>query len=200
LSGWRPLDRHIHGGVPVDAEISQPLLLSIFHPKSPGHDGAILIENDRITSLGVHLPLTKQVDKVHDCGTRHAAALGLAEGCDAFVVAVSEERGTITIVQDGELTEVEATLSGPEPTFSMLDATTLAVSLEIEEQNGKRFGLESRDPTTCPTHGTLLGQVQKMFQASNLCRTTSREGRGRDGTGGPLGTRFNVVMSFLLSS
>lgn len=106
--GRQPLDRHLHGGVEVDAQISEPLLKSIFHPKSPGHDGAVLIEHHRIVSLGLHLPLTAQVDKVLDGGTRHAAALGLAECSDAIVVAVSEERGTITFAKDGELTIVDS--------------------------------------------------------------------------------------------
>ncbi len=105
--GSQPLNRHIRGGVPVDAKISEQLLISIFYPKSPGHDGAVLIERNRIIWLGLHLPLTTQVDKVHDCGTRHAAALGLAECCDAMIVAVSEERGTITIAYDGQMTVVE---------------------------------------------------------------------------------------------
>ena len=105
--GHESLERHIRAGVQVDARISVPLLLSIFHPQSPGHDGAVLIENNRITSLGVHLPLTKQVDKVPDCGTRHAAALGLTECCDGFVVVVSEEGGTVTIAYKGELTIVD---------------------------------------------------------------------------------------------
>ena len=55
--GREPLTRHMRGGVMVDAEISEPLLLSIFHPKSPGHDGAVLIEDSRIRQLSLHLPL-----------------------------------------------------------------------------------------------------------------------------------------------
>jgi len=109
----QPLDRHLQGGVEVDAKISEPLLKSIFHPKSPGHDGAVLIQRHRIVSLGLHLPLTTRVDHVHEGGTRHAAAAGLAECSDAIVIAVSEERGTITFAQDGQLTVVEpAELAG----------------------------------------------------------------------------------------
>ncbi len=106
--GREPLDRHLHGGVTVDAHISIPLLLSIFHPKSPGHDGALLIERNRIVSLGLHLPLSTHWKKIKDVGTRHAAALGLAECCDATVVVVSEERGTISIARDGELTVIDS--------------------------------------------------------------------------------------------
>ncbi|MCM2370322.1 diadenylate cyclase [Rhodopirellula sp. ICT_H3.1] len=107
--GREPLDRHLRGGVEVDGRISEQLILSIFHPKSPGHDGAVLIHHDRIVQLGLHLPLTTQVSKVHDGGTRHAAALGLAECCDAMALVVSEERGTITLARDGNLTEIEPT-------------------------------------------------------------------------------------------
>lgn len=105
--GSQPLDRHLRGGVPVDAAISQALILSIFHAESPGHDGAILVDDNRIRLLGLYLPLTTQVSRLPFGGTRHAAALGLAECCDATVVVVSEERGTISIAQQGELKSVE---------------------------------------------------------------------------------------------
>ena len=105
--GREPLDPHIRGGVSVDSEISQPLLLSIFHPKSPGHDGAVLISEDRISRLGVHLPLTLNLMQLNGGGTRHAAALGLSERCDAMVVVVSEEQGTIKIAREGELTSAD---------------------------------------------------------------------------------------------
>ncbi len=106
--GREPLDRHVRGGVHVGAHISFPLLLSIFHSESPGHDGAIVIEDSRIEKLGVHLPLTAELSKIGGGGTRHAAALGLVERCDAMVVAVSEEQGTITIARDGDLHIVDA--------------------------------------------------------------------------------------------
>ncbi|GAA5509614.1 diadenylate cyclase [Novipirellula caenicola] len=105
--GREPLTRHMRGGVLVDAEISEPLLLSIFHPQSPGHDGAVLIEDSRIRQLSLHLPLSSNLTKVQGSGTRHTAALGLSECCDALVVVVSEERGTITTAHGGELTEVD---------------------------------------------------------------------------------------------
>ncbi|QEG40957.1 diadenylate cyclase [Roseimaritima ulvae] len=101
--GREPLERHVRGGVMVGAELSTPLLLSIFHPKSPGHDGAVLIKDSRIHTLGLHLPLTAHVDQLGGGGTRHAAALGLADCCDALVLVVSEERGTISVAQNGRL-------------------------------------------------------------------------------------------------
>ncbi|EMI42431.1 diadenylate cyclase [Rhodopirellula sp. SWK7] len=105
--GREPLERHVRGGIDVDGKISQQLLLSIFHPKSPGHDGAVLITQNRIAQLGLHLPLSTQLSQVHDGGTRHAAALGLAECSDAIALVVSEERGTISLARDSTLTEIE---------------------------------------------------------------------------------------------
>lgn len=107
--GREPLDLHVRGGVPVDAKISLPLLLSIFHPKSPGHDGAILVSDNRISHLGLHLPLTSDVERVRNKGTRHSAALGLAQCSDALIVVVSEERGSVSIARNGSLRTVEPT-------------------------------------------------------------------------------------------
>ncbi len=219
--GREPLERHVRGGVTVGAELSTPLLLSIFHPKSPGHDGAVLIKDSRIHTLGLHLPLTAHLDQLGGGGTRHAAALGLADCCDALVLVVSEERGCISVAQNGQLktlqeqevaealrvyfgsnvtkqrspakhrvqnlvtplaalcaatvlwfsfafhtdtiqrtfvvpieyrnlpepwvidepkaTHAEVTLSGSEPAFSLLDPTTMAVSLEFGDVNGGRI-------------------------------------------------------------
>jgi uncharacterized protein (TIGR00159 family) len=103
LAGREPLDAHVRGGVRVDGEISLPLLYSIFHPQSPGHDGAVLIQSQRLHKLGVHLPLSRNYMQLGGRGTRHAAALGLAEVCDASVIVVSEERGTISIAEQGRL-------------------------------------------------------------------------------------------------
>ncbi|QDV26542.1 diadenylate cyclase [Aureliella helgolandensis] len=113
LPGREPLDRHLHGGVAVDATLSYPLLLSIFHSQSPGHDGAVLIEQGRIARLGIHLPLSADLSRIRSGGTRHAAALGLAECCDATVWVVSEERGTVSIAHDGELSILEPSAIGP---------------------------------------------------------------------------------------
>jgi uncharacterized protein (TIGR00159 family) len=107
FEGREPLDRHIRGGIPVDGCLSLPLLCSIFHPQSPGHDGAMLIQGERIERMGVHLPLSNNLAEVGSGGTRHAAALGLAERCDAMIVVISEERGTISIAEQGELREIK---------------------------------------------------------------------------------------------
>jgi diadenylate cyclase len=103
IKGREPLDRHIRGGITVNGQISQPLLYSIFHPASPGHDGAVLVEGNQIDKLGVHLPLSANLQEIGEAGTRHTAALGMAECSDALVLAVSEERGTISVAEQGKL-------------------------------------------------------------------------------------------------
>jgi uncharacterized protein (TIGR00159 family) len=103
LPGREPLDRHITGGTQLDAELSEPLLLSIFDDHSPGHDGAVIVSGNRVRQFGVHLPLSTDHAQVGYGGTRHAAALGLAERTDALCLAVSEERGVTSIATEGTL-------------------------------------------------------------------------------------------------
>ncbi len=104
LPGREPIERHfLQHGVPLDAEISEELLDSLFDPGSAGHDGALVMQNNRIKVFGVHLPLSENGDELKGGGTRHAAALGLAERSDALCLVVSEERGTIGIAVRGRL-------------------------------------------------------------------------------------------------
>jgi diadenylate cyclase len=107
IRGNDPLERHITGGIPLEGKLSGPLLKSIFDPHSPGHDGAVLVEQDCITRFAAHLPLSKNLTQLTNAGTRHSAALGLAELTDALCIVVSEERGTISVARDGALREVE---------------------------------------------------------------------------------------------
>ena len=91
-------------GTTLNSEISPALLGNIFFNKAPLHDGACIIREGKILSAGCILPLTKNLDVSPDLGTRHRAALGLSEECDAVVVVVSEETGSISIALDGKLT------------------------------------------------------------------------------------------------
>ena len=104
--GDQPVDTVTEGGFPLDGRISIPLLLSIFDPTSPGHDGAVLIEDNRIRRFGVHLPLAERYSRYKDYGTRHRAAAGITEKTDALALVVSEERGSIMIAEHGELRDV----------------------------------------------------------------------------------------------
>jgi uncharacterized protein (TIGR00159 family) len=108
LEGRQPLDPYIEGGVVIKGRISTSLLVSIFHPATPGHDGAVVIDRDRIEMLGAYLPLSHNLDQIGKGGTRHAAALGLAEVCDALIIVVSEERGTVSVAEQGELTPLDS--------------------------------------------------------------------------------------------
>ena len=107
FQGKEPLEPHIRGGIPLGGKISEPLLLSIFHSKTPGHDGAAIIYHDRLSHFAVHLPLSSNLDSLGPGGTRHAAALGLAECTDAFIITVSEERGTVSVAHERQLTPLE---------------------------------------------------------------------------------------------
>ena len=103
LTGIEPLDRHIDGGIDLDGQISKPLLDSIFDPHSLGHDGAAVIERDRIKKFGVLLPISKNLKELGIRGARHSAALGLSEVSDALICAVSEERSQISVARRGRL-------------------------------------------------------------------------------------------------
>jgi diadenylate cyclase len=89
----------LEGGVTLGAEISIKLLKAIFQKDSPLHDGAVIIEHDHISKANVVLPLTHGRDVPSFFGTRHRAAMGLAERCDALVIAVSEERGLVSLME-----------------------------------------------------------------------------------------------------
>jgi diadenylate cyclase len=93
----------IDTGVTLDAKISYDLLVTIFEPSTPLHDGAVIIQNERIAAASVFLPLTKNPSISRELGTRHRAAIGVTEGSDAVSVVVSEETGLITFVESGQV-------------------------------------------------------------------------------------------------
>jgi len=96
----------ITGGVPLESEPSPELLMSIFHKESPLHDGALLIRRGRIAKAACYLPLSSAEGLPKEWGTRHRAALGLSERCDALVVIISEERGEISVAQGRQMIHV----------------------------------------------------------------------------------------------
>lgn len=97
------LNEIVSTGVKVDAEISSGLLINIFIPNTPLHDGSVIIRKDRILAAGCFLPLSANQTISKELGTRHRAALGIAEQSDALVIIVSEETGTISVAMNGKL-------------------------------------------------------------------------------------------------
>lgn len=97
------LGRYVDVGVLIDGRISKELLVSIFHPSSPIHDGAVIIQRGRVAAAGCFLPLTREENLDPNMGTRHRAAIGISQETDAVVVIVSEEVGSVAIVSDGQV-------------------------------------------------------------------------------------------------
>src|SRR5450432_1399964 len=97
------LRTYIESGIPLDARLSYDLLLSIFRPGSPLHDGAVIIEGSRVAAAGCFLPLSLNPMISKQLGTRHRAAIGITEDSDAVVVMVSEETGAISLAAAGAI-------------------------------------------------------------------------------------------------
>ena len=93
-------------GTQLKAEVTAPLLVSIFNPSSPLHDGAVIIQNDIIDAAACILPLTESKMIDPEMGTRHRAALGISEETDAIVVLISEEKARISVAEDGRFSHV----------------------------------------------------------------------------------------------
>lgn len=103
FQGEQAIEDLLDGGHNPDARISTNLLLSIFDPHTPGHDGAVVIAENRIRKFSTHLPLAEHFNDFRKVGLRHRAAVGLTEQSDSLVVVVSEERGTISVAENGHL-------------------------------------------------------------------------------------------------
>ena len=93
----------VGSGVTINADVNASLIKNLFFNKAPLHDGALIISEGKISAAGCFLPLTRRTDLNNDLGTRHRAALGMAESSDAIVIVVSEETGTVSIAIDGRL-------------------------------------------------------------------------------------------------
>lgn len=97
------VDEHIVPGIDLDAVASERLIASLFNKHNPLHDGAVVIRNDRVHSAGVFLPISEKTLIPATFGTRHRAAIGITDRCDAVAVVVSEERGDVSIAYNGRL-------------------------------------------------------------------------------------------------
>jgi len=97
------LRNYIEGGIPLDALLTYDLLLSIFQPSSPLHDGAVIVQDDRVAAAACFLPLTVNPKLSKELGSRHRAAIGLTEENDSVAIVISEESGIVSVVADGQI-------------------------------------------------------------------------------------------------
>ena len=130
------LRNYIEGGIPLDAVLTYDLLLSIFQPSSPLHDGAVIVQDDRVAAAACFLPLTVNPKLSKELGSRHRAAIGLTEENDSVAIVVSEETGSISIVADGQIERG-------------LDADALRARLRslVLQRRGARARSATRGPT-----------------------------------------------------
>ncbi len=135
------LRNFIDAGVQLDAKLSYDLLVTIFNPTTPLHDGAVVIQNERLAAASVFLPLTKNPEVSRELGTRHRAAIGITEGSDAISIVVSEETGLITYVEAGE---VRRNLDTTQLRKLLLDAMEIPL---IESHRAKNFAAENTEST-----------------------------------------------------
>lgn len=124
----------ISGGYTLNALPSQPLIMSIFDPHSPGHDGAVIIREDLLTRFGVRLPMSSSARISDEYGTRHHAAMGMSEQTDSLVLLVSEERGRVAAFRDASmitmdsLKEIERTIESHFTSFGMVKVVRKVVA------------------------------------------------------------------------
>lgn len=99
------LKNYIESGVRIDAQVSTELLMTLFHPKTPLHDGGVIIQGEHIAAAACLFPLSQESNFGKSMGTRHRAAIGLSEETDALVIVVSEETGRISVATEGKFIE-----------------------------------------------------------------------------------------------
>lgn len=140
------LDDYSENAVQLDARVSYQLLVSIFLPSSPLHDGAVIIRNGHILCAGAVLPLTFNPSVNPSLGTRHRAAIGLSDRTDALVIVVSEESGSISLVREGRMTRDlnEKTLTAALIRLSTLRARRRGKYVEFSLSLLERLGLVER--------------------------------------------------------
>ncbi|MDN5331095.1 MAG: diadenylate cyclase [Tepidanaerobacteraceae bacterium] len=97
------LNEYIETGVKIEGYLTAELLINIFIPNTPLHDGAVIVRNDKVMAAGCYLPLTENPNLSKELGTRHRAALGVTEQSDAVAIIVSEETGVISVAREGKL-------------------------------------------------------------------------------------------------
>lgn len=133
------LRNFIDAGVQLDSKLSYDLLVTIFNPSTPLHDGAVVIQNERLAAASVFLPLTKNPEISRELGTRHRAAIGITEGSDSISIVVSEETGLITYVEAGV---VRRNIDPAQLRKLLLDAMEIPL---IETRRDKNFTTENTE-------------------------------------------------------
>jgi diadenylate cyclase len=136
------LRNFVDAGVQLDARISYDLLVTIFNPATPLHDGAVIIQNERIAAASVFLPLTKNPNVSRELGTRHRAAIGITEGSDAISIVVSEESGSITYVEGGA---IRRNLDPQQLRRLLLDAMNIPLVVSKSQQTAALKDAESEN-------------------------------------------------------
>jgi uncharacterized protein (TIGR00159 family) len=106
--GKESINDKVSGGYALNADVSAPLIQSIFDHHSPGHDGAIILENNKIIRFGIRLPISQSGKLGNDYGTRHHAAMGISEQSDAMALIVSEERARVSMFSKGTIKTMES--------------------------------------------------------------------------------------------
>lgn len=195
VSRQDPIEELIQGGIALGGEISKEILEAIFRKVSPVHDGAAIIQGNRIVTVSAILPLTQRTDLPSGYGTRHRAALGLAERCDAIVVVVSEGRRVVALVSERQFQQMAtaeelgqrlqnlcgaATAIGPTPMAKRLrknlglKATAAALALLIW---GISFGIKGTTSRTIgvPVEFTNIGENMKIsYQSATVLQVQLR--------------------------
>ena len=143
------IQSHIESGVAIDSVLSPELIATIFHPKTPLHDGGLIVREDRIVSAGCIFPVSQRQDIDRNLGLRHRAAIGLTEESDAAVIVVSEETGTVSLCHAGK---VERNFT---PESLRIRLSELLLMPKDENVVHKQPGGESR--ITGPGHPALGG-------------------------------------------
>lgn len=134
------LDEVERTGITLDAVLTRQLLINIFEKNTPLHDGAIIVRGDRIVAATCYLPLSENMNLSKALGTRHRAALGISEVCDALTIVVSEETGGVSIAQNGHLTEKVTDDQLKEKLIELQNPVK-----DVDENNKPRLGRRVKD-------------------------------------------------------
>jgi diadenylate cyclase len=144
----------VESGVSVDAVVSRDLLCSIFHPGGALHDGAVIIQGDRITAAACFLPLTTNPLLVSELGTRHRAAIGISEESDCLAIVVSEETGKVSVAAFGEI-EIDVPLERVEQLLSQ----------RVDHRDKRSLAAPARHPASVQ-HPTSVQRATPVQQST----------------------------------